>query len=242
MPTWICDAPVVPAVVDGDAAAADVVVAAVAVDGDSDAAGFGVPFVAVEELAAELDECTAIFADVDVAAAAVAVDVVAAVDCSTAAGFAADARIDYPAVVAVAVSGRNERDTVAVADAVVAAVVAVADDECIDDGAETVAAVVDGMSASTAVSCRICRGVRRCYRHCLQQDDMGYRSLLLPCSFAGDSGCCCCRCCSSGEEVHYTVVGISRWTRALLAGSNHSFATWARLSYEIHCSRCSSWS
>lgn len=175
-----------------------------------------------------------LFADVG----AVVVDVVAAAaDCNIAVESAADERTDYSVDAADAAVEHNGHGTVVVADAAAA----VADDGCTDDDAGTVAAVVDDTRVNiAAVSCRICRGVRRCYRHYLQQDDMGYRSMILPYSFAGVDCYCCCRCCSSGEEVHYIVVGISRWTRALLAGSNHWFATWARSSCEIRCSRYSS--
>lgn len=180
-----------------------------------------------------------LFADVGAAAAAAvaaAVDTVAVVDCNIVEVFVVDGRTDYSVGAADVAVGHDEHDIV------VAVAAVVADDECIGDDAEIVAAAaVDDTRANTAVvNCRICCDVRRCYRHCLQQDDMGFRLMLLPCSFADVDYCCCCRCYSLGEEVHYTVVGICQWTRALLADSNHWFATLARSNCEIHCFRYNS--
>lgn len=181
-------------------------------------------FAVVAEPAAALDVCTEL-------AAVVVVDAAVVVGCNTVDRTAAV--VDVVAAAAAA-SEHNALDTVVAVAAVVVdgGYTGGGVDIVVDDTAA--AAAADGRTVVDGVSCRTCccRGGRqpdsRCYR------GMEFRTIRLGRSAvvvgSGWFHCCCCWCWCQGEVVHYTGVDISRWTRASLAGSNHWFATWARLS------------
>lgn len=214
MPTWICDAPI------GSA----VFVAAFGDDGSDVAVAefdvlFAVAAAVVAEPAAALDVCTEL-------AAVVVVDAAVVVGCNTVDRTAVV--VDVVAAAAAAASEHNALDTVAAA-VVGGGYTGGGVDIVVVDG--TAAAVVaDERIVVDGVNCRTC-----CYR------GMEFRTIRLGRSAvvvgSGWFHCCCCWCWCQEEVVHYTGVDISRWTRASLAGSNHWFATWARLSCGTRYSR-----